>query len=280
MIANSAHILRAIEAIRRSHKLILFKSERSVFKCVPNRHLLKVDRASFNRIHACEYAAHIPCHVCESEMGHVRKGDPICLSDFIMHLNIDCLVAVFGLKEADNVEVLLAPLVFEQLSEAQDAHEVCLDTSLFPHFSFHGIFDRLTGLDETTRQFPKWAKISRRLPFLNTQQLRPIIVQNEATHTNIVAGEARHFILGLREPLSQHKVVFFGVMEIEASVLHGHTCKVSMLFFELEPDASETIRFVGSDGVLEESLEFRGARGGGDQVVGYTDAIISINMTR
>lgn len=59
--------------------------------------------------------------------------------------------------------------------------------------------------------------------------------------------KAWHFVESVGEPLRHHQVVILGMVKAKTSVLDSHTCQMSLVLLELEPDPTEAIIFVDSD---------------------------------
>ena len=150
-------------------------------------------------------------------------GDPVGLGNLVWHLDVDLFIVILGFQKAHEVQILLSPLVLEELSEAKDADKLGLNSSFFPDFSNDSLLDRLSVFDKPSWQFPKSPpQPGQRLPLLNAEHLLAIFAHHKASHANVVTCKPRHLVQCVWQPLRHHQVVILGVVEGEAAILNSN----------------------------------------------------------
>ena len=149
-------------------------------------------------------------------------GDPVGLGNLVWHLDVDLFIVILGFQKAHEVQILLSPLVLEELSEAKDADKLGLDSSFFPDFSNDSLLNRLSIFDQPSWQFPNSPRLGRRLPLLNAEHLLAIVAHHKASHTNVVTCKPGHLVQCVWQPLCHHQVVILGVVEREAAILNSN----------------------------------------------------------
>ena len=204
-------------------------SERCISEDIADVHLLKIYCTVVNCFLSRQDAAHVPGHARETKVVHFGQRDPCCINDFVWHLDIDSFIAISCFHESNEVEILLTPLVFKQFSETNNTQKLGPYPSLLPDFTNRRLLDALTSLYQASGQLPQATKFRWWLSLLDAQELSPILTEDEAAHTDIVASEAWHFVLSLRYPLCHHQIVIFCVMESETCILNGNACQVHLI---------------------------------------------------
>ena len=205
-------------------------SERCISEDIADVHLLKIYCTVVNCFLSRQDAAHVPGHARETKVVHFGQWYPSCIKDFVWHLDVDGLIAICCFHKSNEVEILLSPLVFKQFSETNHSQELGSYPSLLPDLTHRCILDALTSLYQASGQLPQTTKFSWWFSLLDAQELSPILAEDEATDTDIVASEAWHFVLSLRYPLCHHQVVIFCVMEFETCILNSNSCQVHLIF--------------------------------------------------